>query len=187
MNFPATLDRARTMIGNVGLATNLQASAILQAQAVGYLRALLNEGLIDQVTYADLLQTLQGVWDLAAEALEPGIQPATELDFQALIIEHYYVDGKPADPATLNEGPYQIIGRLPVASFLETMDLTEDEYNRGARHAREMRRIYGPIPASRELALRVAITPGQQPVVEVLGWVSAAPFAHDAPAPVVLH
>lgn len=188
MNFPATLERARTMIGNVGMATSLQASAILQAQAVGYLRALLNEGLIDQATYAELLQTLQGVWDLAAEALaDVGLPPSRDLDFQALIVEHYYVDGKLVAPETVTEGPYHVIGRLPVASFLETMDLTEDEYNRGARHAREMRRIYGPIPASRELAVRVAMGTDQPPVVEVLGWVSDAPFTHDAPAAVALH
>ena len=189
MNFPATLERARTMIANVGLATELGAVSVCQSKAVGYMQALVNEGLIDAATGLQLLEELQATWNAVVPVLEAaaGFPSTPELDFAAFIVEHKYVGSERVDLAATVEGPYHLIGRLPVASFLETMDLTEDEYNRGARHAREMRRIYGPIPASRELALRVAFAPDQQPVVEVLGWVSDAVIAHDAPAAVVLH
>lgn len=188
MNFPATLERARAMIANVAQATELSAATVGQSKAVGYIQALVNEGLADAATGLALLQELQTTWDSAVERLDDGDMPAVpELDFAAFIVEHKYVGTERVDLASTPEGPYHLIGRLPLASFLETMDLTEDEYNRGERHAREMRRIYGPIPASRELALRVAMSPGQPPVVEVLGWVSGAAYAHDAPAAVVLH
>ena len=185
MNFHDTLARAHAAIELVKKAKSLTQSCVLQGQAFGYIQALRDEKSIDPDTYGQLVDQLNNTWDCVSATLCPSAQ--APLDWAAFVVDQKFVGGERVDAASTPEGEHQVIGRLPVASFLESMDLTEDEFNSGARHAAELRRIYGPIPASREIALRITMTPGQQPVIDVLGWVSDVAIAHDMKAAATIH